>query len=207
MRTDPQEEVARMRRQGGAIVTALFGAALFAAFGAAPAMAGVNVNVNIGPPAVVVAEPPEVVAVPQSMVYFAPRVSAELLFYEGYWWTPKEGRWFRARAYDGPWTIVGPRYVPAEIVRLPRDYRSVYVRGEHVPYGQLKKHWRHREIERRERRGEWKGWKEDRKEARKEQKAREKAHKERAKDHREREMDRDRDRDGDRGGNGHGRGR
>ena len=184
-----------MNRNGSTIPAAAFAALLFAAI-AAPATAGVNVNVNIGPPAVVVAEPPEVVVVPNSMVYFAPGVSVELLFFEGYWWTPKEGRWFRARGYDGPWTIVGPRGVPREIVRLPRDYRSVYVRGEHVPYGQLKKHWRHREIERRERRGEWKHYKEDRKEARKE-------HKERAKDHRERERDRERDH----GGNGHGRGR
>ncbi len=185
-----------MRRQGGAIAAALLGVALFAAFGAAPAMAGVNVNVNIGPPAVVVAEPPEMVVVPNSMVYFAPGVSVELLFFDGFWWTPNEGRWFRARAYNGPWTIVGPRYVPRAIGHLPPGYRGTYGRGAHIPYGQLKKHWRHREIERRERRGEWKDWKEDRKEARKE-------HKERAKEHRERERDHERER----GGNGHGRGR
>lgn len=185
-----------MKRRHGTVAAALLGAVLLAAFDAAPATAGVNVNVNIGPPAVVIAEPPEVVAVPQSMVYFAPGVSVELLFFDGYWWTPKEGRWFRARGYDGPWTIVGPRSVPAEIVRLPRDYRTVSVRGEHVPYGHLKKHWRHRELERRERRGEWKHWKEDRRESRKE-------YKERAKEHRKRERDHDRDR----GGSGHGRGR
>ena len=164
-----------MKRNGRAILAAALGAVAFATLGAAPALSGVNVNLNIGPPAVVVAEPPEVVAVPQSLVYFAPGVSVELLFYEGYWWTPKEGRWFRSRAYNGPWTIVGPRGVPAEIVRLPRDYRSVHVRGEHVPYGQLKKHWRHREIERRERRGDWKHMKEERKEARREFKEHRKA--------------------------------
>ncbi len=190
-----------MRRNGGVILVAGVCAVLFAVFGAAPAVSGVNVNVNIGPPAVVVAEPPEVVVVPNSMVYFAPGVSVDLLFYEGWWWTPKEGRWFRARGYDGPWTIVGPRYVPREIVRLPPGYRGAYGRGEHIPYGQLKKHWRHREIERREHRGEWKNWKEDRKEARKE-------HKERAKEHRERDRDRGGgDHEGERGGNGHGRGR
>lgn len=192
-----------MRRQGGAMVAALLGVALFAAFGTGPAAAGVNVNVNIGPPAVVVAAPPEVVAVPNSMVYFAPGVSAELLFFEGFWWTPKEGRWFRARGYDGPWTIVGPRHVPREIGHLPPGYRGTYGRGEHIPYGQLKKHWRHREIERREHRGEWKDWKEDRKEARKENKRHEKAYKERAKDHRERGGG---DHEGERGGHG-GRGR
>ena len=181
-----------MNRNASTMLAAAGAALLFAAV-AAPAAAGVNVNLNIGPPAVVVAGPPEVVAVPQSMVYFAPGVSVELLFYDGYWWTPKEGRWFRSRAYNGPWAIVGPRGVPAEIVRLPRDYRTVYVHGEHVPYGQLKKHWRHREIERREHRGDWKHYKEDRKEARREYKQHEKA---------ERKHDRE-----DREHGGHGRGR
>lgn len=186
-----------MKRQVGAILAAGLVAVLFAAFGAAPAIPGVNVNVNIGPPAVVIAEPPDVIPVPRSMVYFAPGVSVDLLFYQGFWWTPNEGRWFRARAYNGPWVLMGPRAVPAAIVRLPRDYRTVYVREPHVPYGQLKKHWRHREIERRERRGEWKDWKEDRKGARKEHKEREKAHREREREHR--------DRDRDRGGHGHDR--
>lgn len=199
---DMTKEVSGMRRQGGAIAAVLLGAALFAALGAVPATAGVNVNVNIGPPAVVVAEPPEMVVIPQSMVYFAPGVSVELFFYEGYWWTPKEGRWFRSRAYNGPWAIVGPRYVPRAIVAVPPGYRGTYGGHDHIPYGQLKKHWRHREIERREHRGEWKEWKEDRKESRKEHREREKAHRERE---RERDHDRDYDRDHERGGRGRGR--
>lgn len=132
----------------------------------APGRAGVDVNINIGLPAVVVAEPPEMIVVPQTMVYFAPGVEADLYFSVGFWWTPKGGRWFRARAYNGPWTVIESRHVPVEIVRLPRDYRRVYHRGRRVPYGQLKKHWKHREWERRERRGEWKGWKDERREHR-----------------------------------------
>lgn len=127
-----------------------------------PGHAGVDVNINIGPPAVVVAGPPEMIVIPRTMVYFAPDVGVDLFFSAGYWWTPKEGRWFRARAYNGPWVVVEHRHVPVEIVRLPRDYRRVYVREKRVPYGQLKKHWEHRRWERRERRGEWKGWKEER---------------------------------------------
>ncbi len=176
-------------------------AALVLATVAGPASAGVNVNLNIGPPAVVVSEPPEVVAIPQSMVYFAPGVSVELLFCNGYWWTPREGRWYRSHGYNGPWVSVGPRGVPAEIVRLPRDYRAVYVRGEHVPYGQLKNHWHRRDLERREHRGEWKHMKEERKEARRDFKEHKKA--ERRHEKAERGHDRD-----DRGnGGGHGRGR
>ncbi|MBI5419084.1 MAG: hypothetical protein HZA60_03250, partial [Deltaproteobacteria bacterium] len=145
-------------------------AALLLPCAAAPALAEVSVNINIGPPAVVVHEPPEVIVIPHTMVYYAPAVEVDLLFHNGYWWTSHEGRWFRSRAYKGPWVVVGPRYVPVEIVRLPRDYRTVYVREQRVPYGQLKKHWKHRELERRERRGEWKDWKEEKRERGKERK-------------------------------------
>lgn len=139
--------------------------------GAAPAVAGVNVNIQIGPPAVVVAAPPEMIVIPHTMVYFAPEVEGGLLFHAGFWWAPNNGRWFRAKGYKGPWVIVEQRHVPVEIVRLPRDYRRVYVSHQRIPYGQLKKHREMRELERRERRGEWKGWKEekrDRKEERRE---------------------------------------
>jgi hypothetical protein len=108
-----------------------------------------NVNLNIGVPAVVVQEPPEMVLVPNSLVYFAPGVEAELVFYQGGWYTRSGGRWYRGRSYEGPWAVVAPRAVPAEIVRLPRNYRVVHARREHIPHGQLKKHWRHREEERR----------------------------------------------------------
>ncbi len=189
-----------MNRNASTILGAA-GAALLLAAVAAPAAAGVNVNLNIGPPAVVVSEPPEVVAVPQSMVYFAPGVSVELLFYDGYWWTPKEGHWFRSRAYNGPWVTVGPRYVPAEIVRLPRNYRTAYGHGEHVPYGQLKKHYHQRDLDRRGHRGDWKQAKEERKEARREFKQHEKAERR----HEKAERRHDRDDGGNGGGHGHGR--
>jgi hypothetical protein len=66
--------------------------------------------------------------------------------------------------------VIGPRYVPVEIVRLPREYRTVYVREHRVPYGQLKKHWEHREYERRTRRGEWREGKEEKRERKEERK-------------------------------------
>ncbi len=153
-------------------IPVLAGAALFLpALLPGPARAEVNLNINIGPPAVVVHEPPEMVVMPRSLVYWAPGVSIDLFFYRGYWWTPKEGHWFRARSYNGPWVGMDRRHVPGEIVAVPRDYRKIYAREHHVPYGQLKKHWRERDIERREHRGEWRAERgEDRKEMKKEEK-------------------------------------
>jgi hypothetical protein len=113
-----------------------------------------DVSVNIGIPAVVVAQPPEMVLVPDSQIYYAPSVEAELFFYRGNWYTRHGRRWYRGRSYNGPWVVAAPRTVPGAFVRLPGNYRTVHVRGERVPYGRLNKHWKHREEERRwERRG------------------------------------------------------
>jgi hypothetical protein len=100
------------------------------------AAAGVNVgvSVNIGPPPIVVAEPPAVVLVPGSQVYFVPGVEFDVFFYNGWWWSPRGDQWYRARAYNGPWGIIGRRYVPRPLFRVPHDYRRVYARERHIPY-------------------------------------------------------------------------
>ena len=103
------------------------------------ASADFNVNVNIGPPPVVVAEPAAVVLIPSIGVYFVPNGDVDLFFYAGYWWSPRGDRWYRSRVYHGPWVVVKRRIVPVEVVRVPRDYRVRYVKAKHVPYGQWKK--------------------------------------------------------------------
>ncbi|HBA55305.1 hypothetical protein [Syntrophorhabdus aromaticivorans] len=130
--------------------------------GAREATAQVQINVNLGPPPIVAAEPPTMVLVPHSQVYFVPEPDVDIFFYKGYWWSPRGERWYRSRAYKGPWTIVERRYVPGPVYRVPRDYRVVYERERHIPYGQWKKqykdHWKaeqkalkhHRKAERKE---------------------------------------------------------
>ncbi len=122
------------------------------------AAAEVNVNINFSPPPVVVAEPPAVVMVPHSQVYFVPDPHVDVFFYGGFWWSPRGEVWYRAKAYNGPWIVVDRYYVPAPIHHVPRDYRVIYERERHIPYGQWKKQMkRHEKEERRE-------WKESRKE-------------------------------------------
>jgi hypothetical protein len=100
------------------------------------ATAGVNVgvNVNIGPPPIVVPAPPEVVMVPGSEVYFVPGLDFDVFFYNGYWWSPRGERWYRSREYNGPWRTVGRRFVPGPVFHVPHDYRRVYGRERHIPY-------------------------------------------------------------------------
>jgi hypothetical protein len=142
------------RRKAESLIFGAF-AALFLLCAAAPAHSEVSVNINIGPP-MVVQQAPEMVVVPGSLVYFAPGVNVELFFFRGYWWSRNENRWFRSREYKGPWKGMEGRRVPVEIVRLPPRYREEYGHREHIPYGQLKKHWEKREYEKRKQLGEWK---------------------------------------------------
>lgn len=103
-------------------------------------MAEVNLNINIGAPAVVVAEPAEVVLIPGSAgVYFVADAGPDLFFHAGFWWSPRGDRWYRSQAYNGPWVVVEHRHVPVQVVRVPRDYRVRYKKVKHVPYGQWKK--------------------------------------------------------------------
>ena len=118
----------------------LTGAAIAAALGfSGPARAEVSVNINIGPPPIVVSAPAAVVMIPQSKVYFVPDPHIDVFFYGGYWWSPRGERWYRAKAYNGPWGVVEQRKVPRAVIYVPQDYRGRYEREQHVPYGQWKK--------------------------------------------------------------------
>lgn len=122
--------------------------AAFLAFGipaSAGAGVGVNLNINLGPPPVIVSPPADLVLIPGTGIYFIPGISADLFFYDGYWWSPRGPRWYRAQSPSGPWIIVESRAVPQPLFRVPPNYRVVYGRAEHIPYGQWKKehgdHW------------------------------------------------------------------
>jgi hypothetical protein len=123
--------------------------------GAGEARAGVSVNINIGPPPIVVAEPPAVVMVPESRVCFVPDVEFDVFFYAGYWWSPRGDRWYRARAYNGPWVHMAPSGVPRAVVYMPRDYRARYARGPRYPYGQWKMEYPRWEKEQRQAHRRW----------------------------------------------------
>lgn len=103
------------------------------------AQAEVNLNINIGSPPVVVADPAEIAAVPGIGVYFVPGSDPDLFFYADFWWSPRGDRWYRSPDCRGPWVVVESRIVPREVIRVPKDYRSRYSKALRVPYGQWKK--------------------------------------------------------------------
>jgi hypothetical protein len=71
-----------------------------------PAMAGVRVgvNINLPPIAIGIGGPPDLVEIPDAdQAYVAPDVNVDLFFWNGWWWRPYEGRWYRSHYYDRGW--------------------------------------------------------------------------------------------------------
>jgi len=163
-------------------------AVLLLVMGHQPAQAGVNVGVSVGLPVFALPAPPQLVVIPGTYAYYVADADVDIIFYQGRWYRPWGGRWYWARGYNGPWVIAGPRFVPALLFRLPRDFRrgSIY---ERIPYYDLNRNWRSWERERRwERRHDW--WRKARDEHRRDRREVRKDRRERKEDRREFREDR-----------------
>ncbi len=110
--------------------------------------ARVNVNIGIGIPAYTFPAPPSLVMIPGTYVYAVPDVDVEILFYHGYWYRPFDGRWYRARYYNGPWVSLAPARVPGVLVSLSPGYRHFPSGYRHIPYGEFHRNWRRWERDR-----------------------------------------------------------
>ena len=90
----------------------------------------VSVGVDIGvpvppPPPVMIAEPPRVVIVPGSPVYYAPGVDFNLFVYHRRYYRFHEGAWFIASSHGGPWTHVERARVPQPVLAVPVTYYRI----------------------------------------------------------------------------------
>ena len=86
-----------------------------------------SINIGINLPAF-----PELVVVPGSPVYYAPRLDGNFFFYDGLFWAYQGDNWYASSWYNGPWALAAPEIVPVFILRVPvRYYRHppVYFRG------------------------------------------------------------------------------
>ena len=105
----------------------LFGAMLLALAISVPipTMAGVEVRIDIPlPPPIVFRAPPDVVLLPHTGVYVAPDVAVDFFFFDGWWWRPWEGRWYRSRNYRSGWGYYDG--VPSFYGRVPSVWRHEY---------------------------------------------------------------------------------
>jgi hypothetical protein len=114
-----------------------------------PTMAGVEVRIGIPlPPPIVFSAPPEVILLPHTGVYVAPDAAVDFFFFDGWWWRPWEGRWYRSRSYRSGWGYYDG--VPSFYGRVPPrwrdDYREHRWEGrewhyQRVPHSQLRQMW------------------------------------------------------------------
>ncbi len=52
-------------------------------------------------------------------VQVVPDVDEEVFFVDGYYWVRQDAGWYRSRSHKGGWVFVGPRAVPARLVKIP----------------------------------------------------------------------------------------
>jgi len=120
---------------------------------AVPISAFAEVNVSIGislPPLVVFQAPPQVVVIPDTIdVYVVPDIDVDIYFWNGWWWRPWGGRWYRSRNYDRNWVYYDA--APSFYFDIDLGWRDYYrARNWHghrweyerIPYDRLQKNWK-----------------------------------------------------------------
>jgi len=89
--------------------------------------AGAQVQVQVGiqlPPPIVFSAPPQVVVLPGTYVYVAPDVEEDVFFFDGFWWRPWNGHWYRSPYYDRGWSYYSSE--PVFYREVHEDWRHEY---------------------------------------------------------------------------------
>jgi hypothetical protein len=120
---------------------------------AGSATAQVSVSVRISaPPPIVFSEPPEVVVLPETTgVYVVPDAEQDMYFWNGSWWRPWEGRWYRSANYGRGWAYY--RGIPQFYYDVDPQWRRHY--ADHSWYGHP---WEYRRIPHRDLEHNWRQW-------------------------------------------------
>jgi len=116
-------------------------------------LAAVNVSVGISlPPLIVFGAPPAVVVLPDTnSVYVVPNIEVDLFFWNGWWWRPWEGRWYRSHYYDRGWGYYN---------RVPSFYYDVdpHWRGSYHNHNWQGHSWNYQQVSHSQLRRNWKSW-------------------------------------------------
>ena len=117
-----------------------------------PTMAAVDIRIRIPlPPPIVFAAPPQVIVLPETEVYVVPDILEDIFFYDGWWWRPWGGRWYRSRQYSSGWVYY--QRVPSFYIGIPPSWRDDY--RDHRWGGGV---WNHRFINYNDLRRNWRVW-------------------------------------------------
>ncbi len=118
-----------------------------------PTIAGVNIGIGISlPPPIVFPAPPAVIVLPDTPdVYVAPDINVDLFFWNGWWWRPWEGRWYRSHYYDRGWAYYNR--VPSFYFDVDPGWRGYY--RDHDWHGHR---WNYERIHDQRLQQNWKSW-------------------------------------------------
>ncbi len=122
---------------------------------AATAEVGISIGIALPPPVVFVG-PPEVIVIPDTDdVYVVPDVDVDIFFWNGWWWRPWEGRWYRSRYHNRGWAYY--RSVPSFYFDVDPGWRGYY--RSHDWHGHR---WDYQRIPDQRLRQNWRGWHDNR---------------------------------------------
>jgi len=118
-----------------------------------PTIAAVDISIGISlPPPIVFEAPPEVIVIPDTNnVYVVPNIDVDFFFWNGWWWRPWEGRWYRSHYYNRGWVYYNN--VPSFYFDIDPGWRGYY--RDHNWYGHR---WNYERIPSRRLQRNWKSW-------------------------------------------------
>jgi hypothetical protein len=116
-------------------------------------MAQVGISINIGlPPPIVFSEPPVVIVLPDTYyVYAVPGIEVDLFFWNGWWWRPWHGRWYRSRYYDRGWVYYD--HAPRFYFDVDPGWRGYYRGNTWSGH-----HWYYERIDQQRLQRNWQRW-------------------------------------------------
>jgi hypothetical protein len=131
----------------------VFGAIFFLIVSFFPVLTMAAVDISIGislPPLIVFHAPPNVIVLPDTDdVYVVPEIDIDIFFWNGWWWRPWEGRWYRSHYYDRGWVYYNA--VPSFYFDVDPGWRRYYInrnwyghpwKYERIPNQRLQKNWK-----------------------------------------------------------------
>ena len=146
----------RDRRKGGyKMKRLLFGTILLALVLVFPIATMARADRIPLPPRIAFSAPPVVVVIPGTYVYGVPDVDVDIFFYQGWWWRPWEGRWYRSQNYNSGWSHYGS--VPSFYNEIPSRWRNDYRKHRWGVY-----RWDYQRISHRQLQRNWSTWERDR---------------------------------------------
>ena len=111
--------------------------ALLACAASAPnAVAGVTISIGDAPPppVIVVRQEPRMMFVPEARVYVVNDSRDDWFRVGNAWYIERDGWWYRANSYRGPYRVIERRYVPAVVWKVPKHHWKHYDSGHQKSY-------------------------------------------------------------------------